>query len=113
MRNIHCIINVISDLFAHLVDQPGQRGFTSACLADVNQMSGIIHVQERFNAQRHADNCRNLGNPSAAMQMEQVIDGKVVAEFQPVTGNDIGQLRKGLPLFFQLDCIGQHQSLSH
>ena len=102
MGDIDPVVPVIPDPLGHLVDQPAEGLLAAAGLADVNQVAIIVDVQERLDAEGRTHHRRHLGDPPAPVEVEEVVDGEVVDEFQPVAGDGGSQLVEGLPLLFQL-----------
>ena len=70
--------------FLHPLEQCLERSGAPAALADEDQVTLVIDMQHRFNAQHRAEHRRRLGNAAAAVQVHQVVDREPVAQVQPV-----------------------------
>lgn len=96
-------------MFLHLLHQSLNRLLSAAHLCAWNQITGLIQLQNGFDADGTSQKRTGFGDPSAAVKMLQVIYGCIQAGVRNCIPNPLCCLLECLSCFFHADCpLHQH-----
>ena len=99
--------------FTHMLDK-GVKGLAAAAhLFDRDQMTLVVNVKNRLDAEHGADKGRRAADASAALQMVEVIDGEPVCEVVAVVNHPLLELLHGKARALLLHGIVHQKALAH
>src|SRR5699024_5571479 len=112
-KNRLVLVLPASNPFIHHPYQFRQRFLSASDLGQKNQMPFVVHMEHRFDSCHRSHDSTQLGDPSSAVQMEQIVYGKHMTKIKFVLLQEISDFLHGFSFFFHFNRIVKQQSLAH